>query len=82
MGHGEKSKSFISRPERPYDNPRNVVGFFSPKHFFKPEKKIEPVLVPCVLKTPEINVSHDLSLTSLYLIRIVENAVFNLEICR
>ena len=57
-------------------------GIFFPQTFFLTrKKKIEPVLVPRVLKTPKINVSHDLSLTSLCLIRIYENAVFNLEIC-
>ena len=55
--------------------------FFSPNIFLNPKKKIEPVSVPRVSKTPEINVSHDLTLTSLCLIRISENAVLNLEIC-
>ena len=81
MAHDEKSKSFIFHPEIPYDNPKNVVGFFPPNTFLNTKKRIEPVSVPRVLKTPEINVSHDLSLTSLCLIRIVENAVFNLQIC-
>ena len=55
--------------------------FFPQIFFLNPKNKFKPVSLPHVLKTPENNVSHSFSSTSLCLIRIIENAVFNLEIC-
>ena len=39
--------------------------FFLKNMFLNPKRKLKPVLVPCVLKTPEINVIYTFSQTSL-----------------
>ena len=55
--------------------------FFLKNMFLNPKRKLKPVLVPCVLKTPEINVTYTFSQTSLCRIRVKENPVLSLEIC-
>ena len=65
LAHDENSNSFINFPQIPYGSPRHLVGFFLKNMFLNPKRKLKPVLVPCVLKTPEINVIYTFSQTSL-----------------